>query len=221
MASPAATPPTDPPAKEAGAPSARTVPSESEPHAPEWLARAIDGLEHSERAESLARALGRLTPAVSGAQGAFLRGEWLGHALHPLMTDLPLGCWIGANVLDLVGGRRSRVAARRLVGAGLLAVPLTALSGLADWADSDDVRVGRVGAVHAVGNGAAALAYLGSWLARRAGRHRSGVALGLVGGGLAVGTGYLGGHLSFARRSGTGLRGLRELSADPQTPQAA
>ena len=33
-----------------------------------------------------------------------LRGMWLGHALHPVLTDLTVGFWTSTNVLDLVGG---------------------------------------------------------------------------------------------------------------------
>ena len=50
-----------------------------------------------------------------------LRGEWLGHALHPTLTDVTLGTWTSATLLDLFGGRDSSAAAQRLIGTGLLA----------------------------------------------------------------------------------------------------
>jgi excisionase family DNA binding protein len=131
----------------------------------------------------------------------------MGHALHPLMTDLPIGCWTSAALLDAVGGRGSRSAARRLIGLGLLFVPAAALSGLADYRSVPDRATRRVGGVHAMGNTLAAGLYLASWQRRRTGRHVAGVALGLAGGGVAAFTGYLGGHMSFARSSGTGARG--------------
>src|SRR5919199_3418046 len=37
----------------------------------------------------------------------FLHGRWLGHALHPALTDLPVGLWTGSLLLDLVGARKS------------------------------------------------------------------------------------------------------------------
>jgi hypothetical protein len=165
-------------------------------------------LEHDGRLDAAA---GRLEPpasrALSGRAGDVLRGEWLGHALHPLLTDFPLGCWIGAGLLDLVGGRRSRPAAQRLVGIGLLAVPGTAAAGLADWSATPDPRVRRVGLVHATANVVGAGCYLRSWSSRRAGRHARGVAWGLAGGTVGWVSGYLGGHLSFVLGAGHGPRG--------------
>ena len=65
----------------------------------------------------------------SGTRGAALRGQWLGHALHPLLTDLVMGSWTSATVLDLFGGRDSARAAQRLVATGLLAAGPTAWTG--------------------------------------------------------------------------------------------
>ena len=48
-------------------------------------------------------------------------GTFLGHALHPLLTDLPIGAWTSATFLDHFGGRRSEPAARRLIGLGVAA----------------------------------------------------------------------------------------------------
>ena len=146
--------------------------------------------------------------AGRGRVGEILRGQWLGHAAHPLVTDFPLGCWLSAGVLDVLGGRISRPAATRLVGLGLLAVAPTAATGLAEADQIKDPRSQRTATAHALGNAAVAGLYLLSWRARRDGRHTAGVASGLAGGALAVATGYLGGHLSFARQIGTGQRGL-------------
>jgi uncharacterized membrane protein len=176
---------------------------------PVFLQKALAQLERDERLDSVAELLKRSADVVtSRGWGEKLRGEWLGHALHPLLTDLPLGCWISAGLLDVVGGRGAQRAARRLVGLGLVLVPPTVASGMADYRTLDRPPLWRVGAVHAVGNTAVALLYLSSWTARRKNHHAKGVVLGLVGGTLAWGTGYLGGHLSFARGAGVGPRGL-------------
>jgi nitrite reductase/ring-hydroxylating ferredoxin subunit/uncharacterized membrane protein len=133
-----------------------------------------------------------------------LSGTPLGHALHPLLTDLPIGTWTSAAILDVVGGRAARPDSRRLIAAGLLAAIPAAATGFNDWADtaSADDGVRRVGAVHAVANVTALALHAASLAARRGGRHGRGVALGMAGiGALAVG-GHLGGHLSFAKGVG-------------------
>src|SRR3954452_14982866 len=65
-----------------------------------------------------------------------LSGTPLGHALHPFLTDLPIGTWTSASLLDVVGGRAARPASERLIAAGILAAVPTAASGLNDWADT-------------------------------------------------------------------------------------
>jgi hypothetical protein len=176
--------------------------------APPWLRSLVATIEDSTELDRWTRSFARVARVFtdSGA-GPALRGEWLGHALHPALTDLPLGCWLGAGLLDVVGGRRSRPAAQRLVGLGVLAVPVTAASGWVDWSELDRPAK-RVGIVHAAGNAFGALCYLQSWRQRRRGHHARGVAWALVGGGAAASAGYLGGHLALARGAGSGERGL-------------
>jgi nitrite reductase/ring-hydroxylating ferredoxin subunit/uncharacterized membrane protein len=171
-------------------------------------ATAIDG-----PAEAIAGAVRGAIPR--GPVKDALSGTPLGHAIHPLLTDVPIGTWTASALLDLVGGRDSRPASERLVAIGVLAAAPTAASGLNDWADttpaSDSVR--RIGAVHAVANVAALGLYAASWAARRRGRHARGVALGLAGlGALTVG-GHLGGHLSYSKAVGVDQTALE---AGPQ-----
>jgi nitrite reductase/ring-hydroxylating ferredoxin subunit/uncharacterized membrane protein len=133
-----------------------------------------------------------------------LSGTPLGHALHPLLTDLPIGTWTSASLLDVVGGRAARPASRRLIATGLLASLPTAASGLNDWADTTpaDDSVRRVGAVHAVANVIALGLYTASFAARRRDAHGRGAALGLAGMGALLVGGHLGGHLSYAKGVG-------------------
>jgi nitrite reductase/ring-hydroxylating ferredoxin subunit/uncharacterized membrane protein len=123
-----------------------------------------------------------------------LSGTWLGHPLHPILTDLPIGFWTSAFTLDLVGGKRSRRAATQLVAWGVLSAVPTALSGAADWGDTTG-PARRVGLVHATANTTALALYAASWWSRVRGRHARGVALGLAGATAATVGGYLGGHL--------------------------
>lgn len=131
-----------------------------------------------------------------------LHGTWLGHALHPPLTDLPVGLWTSVSLLDLVGGKASRPAATRLLGLGLMAAVPTAVTGLAEWGVADQ-REQRVGLVHAGANVIALGLYGASFAARRRGAHGRGVLLGLAGSTAATVGGYLGGHLTSARKVST------------------
>jgi nitrite reductase/ring-hydroxylating ferredoxin subunit/uncharacterized membrane protein len=131
-----------------------------------------------------------------------LSGTWLGHPLHPVLTDVPIGCWTSAVVLDLTGSRAAQGPARRLVGAGVLAALPTAMTGLADWADTGD-ETRRIGIVHALLNLTGTACFSLSWLARRRDRHGRGVALSLAGTALVTAGASLGGHLVY--RTGTGV----------------
>jgi nitrite reductase/ring-hydroxylating ferredoxin subunit len=137
-----------------------------------------------------------------GAARDALAGTWLGHALHPALTDVVIGTWMSATLLDLTGG--DRAASRRLVGLGALAALPTAATGATDWADSEAVDDGvrRVGAVHAVANSAALLLQVASWSARRRGHTGRGTALSLLATGGMLASAYLGGYLSFERGVG-------------------
>ncbi|WP_460537450.1 hypothetical protein [Humibacter ginsengiterrae] len=42
-----------------------------------------------------------------------LSGTWLGHALHPMLTDVPIGFWSAALLLDVTAGERGARSARR------------------------------------------------------------------------------------------------------------
>jgi len=157
-----------------------------------------------EEATALDRAVHAVESSVlswfgSGPQGSLLRGEWLGHAVHPVLTDVAIGTWTSASLLDLFGGRDSSAAAQRLVGAGLLAAAPTAWTGWAEWAAAGS-RDKRVGVVHAVTNGVAISAYLASWVARRRDRHAAGAGLALAGAAISGVGAYLGGHLTAARK---------------------
>ncbi len=126
-----------------------------------------------------------------------LCGTWLGHPLHPLLVAVPIGSWLDATALDLVGGPGSRRTAQRLIGIGVLAALPTAVAGVADWTDTADAER-RVGFVHAAGNAVAIALFGASWWARRRHRRGAGVALALAGNGVLVLTGHLGGHLSYS-----------------------
>ncbi|MEZ5140082.1 MAG: DUF2231 domain-containing protein [Acidimicrobiales bacterium] len=139
----------------------------------------------------------RLQPIVGPtAVGRWLRGRWLGHRLHPLLTDVPVGSWTSAWVLDVVGGERAEPAADLLVAVGLAAAVPTVAAGWADWVTLPRAER-RIGLVHASANALATAAYAASLGARLGGRRATGRALGHLGAGVASVGGLLGGHLAF------------------------
>ncbi len=147
-------------------------------------------------AKPLSTKVGELVP--HGPVKDILSGTWLGHPLHPLLTDLPIGFWTSAMAVDLLGGRTGRKAADRLIGLGVLSALPTAAAGLSDWSDTMGEER-RLGFAHAVGNVVAVHLYAWSWIARKRDRRGAGVALSVLGATAATAGAYLGGHLAWRR----------------------
>ncbi len=122
----------------------------------------------------------------------------LGHSIHPMLTDVTLGCWLSASILDASRGRSARGSATVLVASGLVASVPTAFAGAADWAGmSGSDR--RIGAIHSLGTDVATFLFLGSLVARLRGRDSTGMRLAIAGNLVLVGAGFLGGHLALSR----------------------
>ncbi|WP_329414937.1 Rieske 2Fe-2S domain-containing protein [Streptomyces sp. NBC_00704] len=162
--------------------------------------RLLDRLERDSRADAVIDAVAARVRALPLGRGRdVLHGTWLGHPVHPLMVQVPVGSWLSAAVLDLLPGR-SR-GADALVGVGLAAAAPAALTGAADWAELHHEQQ-RVGLVHAVANTTAVGLYAASLACRLRGRTAAGRTLGFLGL-TAVGVGgMLGGHLAYRQASG-------------------
>jgi nitrite reductase/ring-hydroxylating ferredoxin subunit/uncharacterized membrane protein len=153
-------------------------------------------------AQAIAKAVHNAVPG--GPVKDTLSGTWLGHSLHPALTDVPIGAWTSALLLDWFGGRPARPAADGLIGIGLLAALPTVAAGASDWADSTagNPAVRRVGLVHATGNALATTLFAVSLVARRRRARPAGRLLALAGGAAMMSGAFLGGHLSLARGIG-------------------
>jgi nitrite reductase/ring-hydroxylating ferredoxin subunit/uncharacterized membrane protein len=165
-----------------------------------------DFADRLEKVDALDRVAAPLVAAAKKAIGPgrlkdLLSGVGLGHPLHPVLTDIPIGAFSAASLLDLTGKRAFEPAVEALLGAGILAALPTATAGLADWSDTHGGEQ-RVGVAHAAGNVAALTLFGASLAARRTGAHGLGRALSLAGMGVLAGSGYLGGYLSFTRGVG-------------------
>jgi uncharacterized membrane protein len=165
---------------------------------PSLPSRLVDAVQDSPFSRVLDRVLTTATAPFVPSEDNLARSTVLGHSLHPVLTDLPLGCWTSASIIDLVGGRSGRSAATRLVALGVLSAGPTAYAGLASWSRLEGADR-RVGAVHAIGNDVAIVLFIGSLAARVRGDHWRGVRLALLGNVATAAAGHLGGHLALSR----------------------
>jgi nitrite reductase/ring-hydroxylating ferredoxin subunit/uncharacterized membrane protein len=157
-----------------------------------------------EKAEWLDRVVGPVQQVVQkippGKLKDTLHGVQLGHPLHPMLVQLPVGAFLSAGFLDALGNGGERQA-RQLIGLGLLASAPAAVAGSADWAEQHEQQM-RTGVVHAAANTTALTLYTGSLVARGRGRTGLGKALGYAGlAAVAVG-GLLGGDISYRQAGG-------------------
>jgi nitrite reductase/ring-hydroxylating ferredoxin subunit/uncharacterized membrane protein len=169
----------------------------------EPLVRAV---ESAEMLDPVAKPLGKaVRNALSGGPlKDALSGTWLGHAVHPMLTDVVIGSFTAASMLDLLAPGDDGRASERLIALGLAAYLPTAAAGANDWADSEPVddTVRRAGLVHAAANAVGATLYAASWRARRRGARGRGAVLGFAGMAVMSAGGYLGGHLSLSKGVG-------------------
>jgi nitrite reductase/ring-hydroxylating ferredoxin subunit/uncharacterized membrane protein len=173
---------------------------------PEENLKAIPGLEDA--AEQVARGIHDVVlkggpPARRAAD--LLHGTWLGHPLHPVLTDVTIGAWLFGSVLDLLSlGRRSRGterAADKLITLGTLSAVPTALAGLTDFSTIPSNTV-ATGAAHGLINTLALVLYGLSLRSRGNGSRATAMLLSGMGLGLILVSAWLGGELSFRYRVG-------------------
>lgn len=177
----------------------------------ELVRRIEDQVELDRISRPIASLAGRATrpDAVKNA----LSGTWVGHQLHPMLTDLPIGAWVMAAALDWTAPRSGAKAARRLIGLGILAAIPAAATGASDWSETYAAEQ-RVGLVHALANTAGLAVQTASWVARRRGRRLTGMALSTAGLGITLSAAYLGGHLSFIRGVGVNHAAFDDAVSD-------
>ena len=134
----------------------------------------------------------------------FLHGTWLGHPLHPVITDVPLGAWTVSTMLDLyelsTGDETFSPGADAAVGIGLIGAGAAAVAGLNDWQFTND-KPKRVGALHAILNIGATLCYLGAGFSAATDSAVKGSSPDWRIFVIAAGA-YLGGHLVFKEKIG-------------------
>ncbi len=205
------------PAEEAPSEAAEAEPAEAEvaskaaaPSAPlsfgpasTYLTWSERGMERLESMSWLRKVSDRLTDSTTSLRSRqdvlavldVLHGRWLGHALHPALSDLPIGFWTGSFLLDVAG---KDDAAKLLSAAGTAGGVAAFATGVADWSVTDG-RDRRLGLLHGLLNTAGMAMQVVSLAARLRGRRRqarnwSGASLALT-----YASAYLGGHLVMER----------------------
>jgi len=158
----------------------------------EPLSQAIRGAYHS------------AGPAGQHAKNV-MHGVWLGHPLHPVFTDLPLGAWTTGLVLDAVAAtshdRSMERAADVAIAVGLAGAAAAAVTGLTDWSETSG-RSRRTGLVHGLLNIAATTLYTAAFVLRKRGARTPGQSCALAGYGIAVGAAWFGGDLVYDQQIG-------------------
>ncbi|GHB36854.1 hypothetical protein GCM10010331_25340 [Streptomyces xanthochromogenes] len=165
------------------------------------LLKALDALGGAKQLDRITGPLQKAIRALPlGPYRAILQGRPIGHPLHPVLVQVPIGAWTSAAVLDLVpgGGRNARL----LIGMGVVSAVPAAWAGWVDWAEQPERQL-RTGVVHAASNGVAIGLYAGSWAVRGRGRPVLGRLLAFAGLGVASVGGMIGGHLAFRQAVGS------------------
>ncbi len=143
----------------------------------------------------------------AGPVGAQLKnamhGVWLGHPLHPVMTDIPIGAWTAALAIDACanGDRGMRRAATIALGVGLAGAVASAVTGLTDWSETTS-RARREGLLHGILNIAATALAATAYVQRLNSSRERGRACAWTGYAIALGSAYLGGDLVYGHRIG-------------------
>lgn len=135
----------------------------------------------------------------------FLHGKWLGHPLHPLITDVPIGAWSTAAVLDtieLFGGDKYKEGADAAVTVGLVGAAGAAVTGLTDWTGTTQIER-KAGLAHALLNITATALYLTSAILRKNEKSRkSAISLSMLGYCITTASAYIGGNLVYNQQMG-------------------
>ncbi len=124
-----------------------------------------------------------------------LNGTWLGHPLHPTITDVPVGAMTVAALLDVAGEDR---AADLAVATGVAAMTASAVTGLADGVDTYGTPQ-VYATVHATLMASSLVAYTGSLVLRMGPRvlRPLAVATSMAGYAALAAGAYVGGELVY------------------------
>ena len=143
-----------------------------------------------------------------------LHGTWLGHPLHPALTDVPIGAWTAAFALDAmesISGRKELGAGADIaITVGLVGAAGAAVTGLTDWSETYG-GARKVGLLHGMLNAGATALYVTSLVMRRKKKRNAGVGFAMLGYAVSSAAAYLGGHLVFGEQIGVNHAAAQEM----------
>ena len=134
-----------------------------------------------------------------------MHGVWLGHPLHPVFTDVPIGAWTTGLVLDAAGALRDDEGLERAadvaIAVGLAGAVGAAVTGLTDWSETQG-QSRRTGLLHGLLNITATALYATAYALRKSGSRAAGTSCAIAGYTVALGAAFLGGDLVYDQRIG-------------------
>ncbi len=146
-----------------------------------------------------------------------LHGIPLGHPLHPLLTDIPIGAWTFSTFYDLLSilmpfNRSVRHTADELTALGVVASIPTAVAGITDYSTIKE-EAADYGLLHAILNISGLLLYVLSWRARSRRQRLAGIGYGMLGMLVLTASAWLGGEMVYRLRVGA------DHSPEPTEPE--
>jgi nitrite reductase/ring-hydroxylating ferredoxin subunit/uncharacterized membrane protein len=135
----------------------------------------------------------------------FLNGTWLGEPLHVVLTDVPIGAWTVAimlDALDLIRNRREfSLAADTSLAIGLMGAAGAAVTGITDWSDVDP-PARRLGLIHGLLNVGVTALFTTSLILRKRKLRTGGRISAALAYGLLSLSAHLGGKMVYEQRVG-------------------
>src|SRR5215212_6000072 len=99
-----------------------------------------------------------------------LHGTWLGHPLHPVLTDVTIGAWTFGTLFDLLSlirrSPKTEDAADTLIALGAASAIPTAMAGLNDYS-AIKKSAAEYGMIHGLMNTLGLILYVSSLRARQ------------------------------------------------------
>lgn len=134
-----------------------------------------------------------------------LHGTWLGHPLHPVLTDATIGAWLFGAVFDVLSlvnwrSKTTRRMADRLNTIGTITAVPTAITGMTDYSGIKQDAVAHA-TLHGLINSAGLALYVLSLRTRRQNRPL-GILFSLTGFSMLTFSAWLGGELVYRLRVG-------------------